>query len=226
MLNRLSTKKPDFITEIYNDKEDSIITENELDDTRSEITNLLDAGIEEIKEEFETMKDEEDKILEDRKKELLDKFKEENPKLFDIKWDELFGKKKLKEFNRIIRIKESWIRLRNIKKYEIKREGLMNYKGSIEKPMQPIFKNWFELVDFLEKTKEKGDKKVKKLKKIMSECLKETDEYKEAKEIIDNFEEFKDDIEDLFVRESEKLEEIKEIFENVFKKASEKLEGY
>lgn len=226
VLNRLSTKKPDFITEIYNDKEDSIITENELDDTRSEITNLLDAGVEEIKEKFETMEENEDKILEDRKKEELDKFKEENPKLFDINWDELFDKKKLKEFNRIIRIKESWIRLRNIKKYEISREELMNYKGSIEKPIQPIFKNWFELVDFIEKTKKKGDKKVKKLKKIISKYLEKTEEYKEAKEIIDEFEEFEDDIEDLFDRESSILEDIKEITENWYKKVSEKLEEY
>ncbi len=226
-LNRLSTYEPDFISKIYDKKEDSIITENEeLDGIRSEITRLLNDGVRKITDKFDTIETDEYNMLNDRKDDILDEFKKDNPKLFDIDWDRLFDKKKMNEFNKIIRIKEKLIGLSNIKKYEILREGLMNYIGSIEKPIQPIFKNWFELVGFIGKTKRKGDIKVSRLKKIISGLLKRTEEYKEATEIIDGFGEFTDDIDYMFDKESSILEDIKEIIENMFKKIFEKLEEY
>ena len=227
-LNRLSTYEyPDFINDTYNDKKESIKTINEeLDDVRSEITNLMRANIRKIIDEFNKMRDNEYNELIKRKQDLLHEFEEDNPELFDINWEELFDKKKLDKFNKRIGIEEKLILYNNTKKYKILREELMDYIGSIENPTQPIFKNMLKLFKFIGKTKEKGDKRVERLKKIISKLFERTEEYKEAKEIVDEFEEFEDDIEKKFDKELAILEEIKEIREKMSKKIDKKLEKY
>jgi len=158
------------------------------------------------------------------KRELDDKYDilyksiiDENPELFDVDWEDLKDIEKISQFNKIVVLREKYLALQTTLKYMKYKKALKNYKGSIKEPRKPVQDKQIKLAKFYDKRKKLHNKKIANYNLIIENDLKEKEEYKTAKDIAENLQEYTEvisiDTNDVI----EKLKQLKEQIEQGFK---------
>ena len=207
-LDNLHVVQPEFIYNVEKKGRDIFNEESKafLDKTK-ELKHLFFDFYDQIGDIFDNMNEKEETIR-DRK---IDDFIEENEQLFDLSWDDVIDTKK-NTMEHGVKMLEKYLRLKCIKEYYITKRKLVNYIGSIKYPIPIIEKKEIEMGNIVYNYKFTENKKVEKLNKILERCLKNTKEYKEAKE---NIFRLNEGLDKLDVKEDKRLEFLENFKERI-----------
>ncbi|KKK45916.1 MAG: hypothetical protein Lokiarch_05850 [Candidatus Lokiarchaeum sp. GC14_75] len=177
-LDILQVEQPEFIDSVKEKGKEIFIEESKafLEKTE-EIKDLSYDFYSQIEDIFDTMNEKE----ETNRDQKIDDFIEENKQLFEIDWNELIKDKKKAMKHSVKRLKRC-LQLKCINKYIITKRRLMNYIGSIKDPKYKIKEAEDKMGNKVYSYRYNDNKKIIKLNKELKENLKETINYKEAKE--------------------------------------------
>lgn len=209
-LDKLETH-PTFIKEFAKDNtnllDDKIKEEHkEYLEIIEEIDDMITTNTEEIKERLGILESTEEEVINNTIKEIT----KEYPKIFDINWEDVLLNtcpERLEKLNKLVKMSEKGVRFNCIKKYINLTRQLKSYIGSIKKktPEKVIRVKEKELQTHIYNYsgRPEANKRIKEYNKSLQTSLRQTTEYKEAKNDITKL---KKDLEQRKEKEDKRLE--------------------